>query len=389
MFPLTTYLTDLGPLEIGFPLIVLLTLILRVTKHSHLSKKESKDSSSKAQTLVFDPLGFRNITPCKELPLHQRPDWPRYWKPGKFQMTMALRKLDINNWFKYDELFDSEHKQKVTMATAPDAENYVDYLDGIDDAVVELLDTVVTYVTKRYPNMVRVDDEYVYIDHLQEKYRIREPYDLHPLAVAGLLIMDDLYVLKKGHKDRYTLRGAFLACPSGWRLQQRIGWQLHQIHDPVPMWKEKLRKSMERFFVNLQPSKAIQRNNLFIQPVGQIFHVVPFEENLKYESIDQVHIRTELQSLTRLPRSEASIFTVRTYLTPMSDLRHEPEQLEALWDHTRNFPPDTANYKCHHLWGDVFEQFCQDVLGKRDTEIASNEEKTKPTVPTSQCPAGF
>ena len=118
---------------------------------------------------------------------------------------MALRKLDINNWFKYDELFDSEHKQKVTMATAPDAENYVDYLDGIDDAVVELLDTVVTYVTKRYPNMVRVDDEYVYIDHLQEKYRIREPYDLHPLAVAGLLIMDDLYVLKKGHKDRYTL----------------------------------------------------------------------------------------------------------------------------------------------------------------------------------------
>ncbi|PLB54718.1 hypothetical protein P170DRAFT_470164 [Aspergillus steynii IBT 23096] len=302
---------------------------------------------------------------------------------------MALRKLDINNWFKYDELFDSQHKEKVAMATSPDSDNYVDYLDGIDDAAVELLEIIVTYVTKRYPDMFRADHDYVYIDHLQEKYRIREPYELHPLAVAGLLVMDDLYVLKNGPKDQYTLRGAFLACPSGWRLQQRIGWYLHQIHDPIPLWKERLRKSMERFFLNLQPSKAIQRNNLFIQPVGEIFHLVPFEEYPKCESIDQVHIRTELQSLTRLPRSQANVFTVRTYLTPMTELRHEPEQLEALWDHTRNFPPDTANYKCHHLWGDVFEKFCREVLGKNDPEIGEDEEMFKSNGPTSQCPAGF
>lgn len=132
---------------------------------------------------------------------------------------------------------------------------------------------------------------------------------------------------------------------------------------------------MERFFLNLHPSKAIQRNNLFIQPVGEIFHIVPFENNPKCSSIDEVHIRTELQSLTRLPRSQANIFTVRTYLTPATALRDEPAQLEALWDHITHFPPDIAEYKCRHLWGDVFEEFYQDVLGKNDPQIGHEEEK--------------
>lgn len=201
----------------------------------------------------------------------------------------------------------------------------------------------------------------------------------------------DIYGWKKGLHSNDSSRGAFLSCPSGWRLQQRVGWQMHQIHDAIPLWKEKLQASMHKFFLNLKPSKAIQRNNLFIQPVGGIFHLVPFEERPKCDSIDQVHIRTELQSLFRLPRSRANIFTVRTYLTPITELEHEPEQLEALWDHTRNFPDSIAAYKCHHLWGDVFEEFCRRVLGKADPDISSDDNpKPKTSFPSQQtCPAGF
>lgn len=65
------------------------------------------------------------------------------------------------------------------------------------------------------------------------------------------------------------------------------------------------------------------------------------------------------------------MFTVRTYLTPMTELCKEPEQLEALWDHVRNWPEDVAEYKCYHLWGDVFEKFCREVLGKENPEITS------------------
>ncbi|KAL4946757.1 hypothetical protein BDV06DRAFT_217914 [Aspergillus oleicola] len=229
--------------------------------------------------------------------------------------------------------------------------------------------------------MFRADGVYIYIDHLAEKYRIKEPFEHHPLAVVGLLVQDDVYVLKKGVRDLYYLRGVFLACPSGWRVQQRIGWPLHQIHDDVPI-----------FFLNLRPGKAIQRNNLFIQPVGGIFHVVPFDKQPRCTSYEQVHIRTELQSLQRLPRSQANIFTVRTYLTPLTDLRKEPEQLEALWDHVRNFPDDTAEYKCHHLWGNVFEEFCREVLGKNDPCIQADGDSgagKEERLSEKACPASF
>lgn len=194
--------------------VIISLLLYGITRALRLlltaSELWSKPQSAKNEALSIlkhgsYPLGFSAIVPFQGLPLSQKPDWPRYWKPGKFQMTMALRKLDINNWFNYDELFDSEHAKKLAMARSEDSKDHVDYLDGIDDAVSELLDTVVAYVTKRYPCMFRADKNYVYIDHLQEKYRIRAPFDFHPLTVVGLLVMDDVYVLKKGHDDFYTL----------------------------------------------------------------------------------------------------------------------------------------------------------------------------------------
>jgi hypothetical protein len=217
--PVTFYIKMLANIIIGFgsPVwtgIIISLLLCGITRALKLllaaNKLSPKPQSAKNEALLKteygpDPLGFGAIVPFKGLPLSQKPDWPRYWKPGKFQMTMALRKLDINNWFNYDELFDSEHARKLAMARSEDSKDYVDYLDGIDDAVLELLDTVVAYVTKRYPSIFRADNNYVYIDHLQEKYRIREPFDFHPLTVVGLLVMDDVYVLKKGQNDFYTL----------------------------------------------------------------------------------------------------------------------------------------------------------------------------------------
>jgi hypothetical protein len=56
-------------------------------------------------------------------------------------------------------------------------------------------------------------------------------------------------------------RGVFLACPTGWRVDQRIGWPLHQMHDAVPLWKEKLKRSMERYVeLNLGKRRSAGRS---------------------------------------------------------------------------------------------------------------------------------
>lgn len=42
-------------------------------------------------------------------------------------------------------------------------------------------------------------------------------------------------------------QASFTFAPAGWYIQERIGWPLWKIHAPVPLWNEKLRKSMQRY----------------------------------------------------------------------------------------------------------------------------------------------
>ena len=98
------------------------------------------------------------------------------------------------------------------------------------------------------------------------------------------------------------------------------------------------------------------------------------EHNPKATSISDVEIRTELQGLRRLPRTGAILFTVRTYMNPLTDLAEEPEALNNLWDSVRNFPEPIAAYKVKDLWIDVFEQYCQQVLGRQAPEPAKPQD---------------
>ncbi|KAI1390613.1 uncharacterized protein F4822DRAFT_155737 [Hypoxylon trugodes] len=368
---------------------LLLGILVGLRRLSRMRKERETNTNSRGGDEIKLPF-LSNIVPFKGLPIYDKPEWPRCWKAGKYQLTMGLRKLDPDNWMTFDNQWEIEHKAKLEYASRKDKETIVDYLDGEDEAAVELLEVIVTYITRRYPDMFCLEGDQIIIIPIGERYRIKAPYDRHPLETASLLVMDDLYILKQGEGDLYYLRGAFLAAPTGWRLDQKIGWPLHQIHDPVPLWKEKLKKSMERFFVNLKVNSPIQRNNLFVQPCGEIFHHDRFESYPEVKRIEDLWIRTELQSLCRLPRSKAVVFSVRTYMAKMTELKEEPAALERLWDAVRNFPDIVSEYKSVQLWKDVFEAFCREELGKNEPEIDAN---TRDGVTTAYqpkaCPAGF
>lgn len=74
-------------------------------------------------------------------------------------------------------------------------------------------------------------------------------------------------------------------------------------------------------------------------------------------------MRHERQTLRRLPRTRAVMFMVRTYLTPVTDLRDEEDNLWAFREAVRAWPPVMAKYKGRHVWGEVFENWCREVLG--------------------------
>jgi hypothetical protein len=71
-----------------------------------------------------------------------------------------------------------------------------------------------------------------------------------------------LLLLKAEDDDGYVLRGFVTCFPSGFDTEKKLGLRLREIHGPVPGYKEKLEKSMDRFFERLEVGKVVGRVNV-------------------------------------------------------------------------------------------------------------------------------
>lgn len=151
------------------------------------------------------PPEFNDIHPYQGLPTSDTPNWPHPWKAGKFQMTMSLRKLCPDNWLTYDSAWEKYHMDKLRYMDGPLRDEVLQTLPGIDPACEELLQVVVEYITRRYPDMFRIEGEEIVIVPIGERHRIVAPFKRHPMEICGLLVMEDLYVLTKGENDLFYL----------------------------------------------------------------------------------------------------------------------------------------------------------------------------------------
>jgi len=81
----------------------------------------------------------------------------------------------------------------------------------------------------------------------KETYDISKPYlKHHPLYIAGRLVEDDLNILVEGPTGEYVLKAVLSAFPAGFHVREKMDKSLTDIHQTVPMYKERLQKSMNR-----------------------------------------------------------------------------------------------------------------------------------------------
>lgn len=116
----------------------------------------------------------------------------------------------------------------------------------------------------------------------------------------------------------------------------------------------------------MKPQDLISRHNFFLQASDVLFQQTPFAADPAGKTdIRDVRVRHERQTLRRLPRSKAILFTVRTYLLPVVDLQDEPESVRNLYDSIKAMPQDMAAYKGWPIWGDAVSRWCEEVLGDK------------------------
>ncbi|CAM1512000.1 Fc.00g095130.m01.CDS01 [Cosmosporella sp. VM-42] len=179
------------------------------------------------------------------------------------------------------------------------------------------------------------------------------------LRVLGETVEEDLFLLQQMPEGHGSV--AFMCCfPSGFDPSEKLGKTLLEIHAPVPSY-EKIGASMERFFARLEVGKGVKRVNWSVQTHTDLFNCkgnhITGDDKIEVDEpivIEKTFLRIELQTLTRLPKTNAILFSFKTYLYPVRDLKEEglgPDFADAIEGLQKGNAPGMWTYKSAVRWG--------------------------------------
>jgi hypothetical protein len=152
----------------------------------------------------------------------------------------------------------------------------------------------------------------------------------HPLARAGAAVQDDLCLMVR-HDGAWHLEAGVLCFPSMWSLAEKMGRASAGVHAPVAHYAEELSDKVDTFFDRLVPGKLVRRRNLSLWPACLLWVPTPTIDPVLWDprpadTSPMLWLRSERQTLRRLPGSGAILFTIRVQMAPLSVLSLRPDR---------------------------------------------------------------
>ncbi|SMQ49081.1 unnamed protein product [Zymoseptoria tritici ST99CH_3D7] len=310
---------------------------------------------------------------------------------------MALENITLSDIIAMDNTYVSRMQVRQSiMEDHPDAT--IQSTPVADKAVLELHDWMFrTYLPMRYPQIYyrQSGADGGLLNGVSNKIIPLSPSSaVEALRALGSNIDTDFLVLmpcsiSPDGLPIYHLQ-AFVTCfPSGFSLRKKLGMPLAEIHTPVPGYKAKLEKSMDRFFARLECGKAVKRSNWGITTVTDLFleggthfhndkasdgpsststegdgpstRVLDGIEQQKREVIvENCRLRSERQTLFRLPQSKAIVFSFKTYQYHLEDVKNDgyaDELAAAIEGLVMGSVPEMNFYKRGVVWSEAVLQY--------------------------------
>jgi dimethylamine monooxygenase subunit A len=276
------------------------------------------------------------------------------FESGPYRMTMALTTVPESTWFEIDERYSDEMQEKRHLL----AERHGDVFGALpisDAARAETLREVFANLTTYFPDWFIRNGECLQNALTGENWNLADPpYD--PLELAGRLVQEDLCIIQESDAGP-IFTAAVLCFPSRWRLHEKLGRPLIEVHGPVPFYPERLATPVDRFMAKVKPGHIASRwnwsvldNSALYQPTGkwrEATNTAVTPDNAG----ETLHLRVERQTLRRLPQSGAILFGIRVHSYPIARAITTPEAAARLAEAVRALPEATVHYKSLKAYG--------------------------------------
>jgi len=286
------------------------------------------------------------------------------WVGGEFRWRLGMRPLDLVDWIQIGDDYDVQMAAKHAARTDHPSTVFVS-LPEARPACDEVLDLVVDHLVAGWPgDFSRTDRE---ITNRRTGERLPLDRSVHPLDIAGRLVQEDLIVMVPtgAGDDADMVFGAGSVClPNRWNLQSKLGRSMSEVHAPVSRLNDQLAGPIAQFFERLKPDRSFWRLGWGVIDTPELFQ--PLGAAARWEVAptvpgpDDMHVRVERETLRRLPRTNAILFTIRTYIVRAGDLlERSPDDASRLAEAIAAMPDDVRAYKQI----DVFEPALERLFG--------------------------
>lgn len=239
-----------------------------------------------------------------------------------------------------------------------DARYRVQVVPGQDDVVWDAVEAVLARLADEHPEAFSFTTDGAtgtFDNHLTGEttsIRYGDPSSLPapPMQWLGMQVQEDLCLLDTTDPG-FPLVAGCLCFPSMWSLDEKIGRSLLDIHVPVPFFHDKLGLSLMRLMDRLK--EPVWRLNWGIYPTPRLDlepPTLPEWEHLltsirPEDAGAHLYLRVERQTLSRLPKTRAILFTIHTYVGAIEEEARDARRLERMRNVLRTVPPESQRYK--------------------------------------------
>jgi hypothetical protein len=143
------------------------------------------------------------------------------------------------------------------------------------------------------------------------------------------------------------LDAASLCFPSYWRLADKLGRPLADVHAPVAHYADELAAKVDGFLARLRPDRPVWRRNWIIHDDPSYFLPEPTPP-VDVDPPDGLWLRSERQTLRRLTSADAVLFTIRTQQVPLAVLAERPDIAHRMAATIDAWSPELRAYKGAH-----------------------------------------
>lgn len=342
----------------------------KVANDDNPYEKSIVDASDKREAveLSFKPVAS-DFDWSKQEPIKYRP-----FKKGEYKLVMGIHNILPEEWFLVENTYKRYTDLKFSYVNDPYLFDHSIFMtEDCIPSVIEFYQESTKFMLQRYPMCFTVKDGLIH-NHIRndtiplDPYSEKDPKEL--LCHLSRFLEEDFILMfpdaKNYDTDEFIFKGGVFAFAAGFDPAERFKTPLTNVHGPVPEYRTKLRPQMNKFFDKLKPGVFVKRNNWSIQTHNKVFVIgankgVEGEEikSLDPNTLDfkrQVYFRSERQTLTKLPKTGTMVFAIRTYLTPMWNIREEGLGDELIGG-IEGMQETIGQYKRRPEWGEPVIKF--------------------------------